>query len=82
MVQKVLIFGITDLAELLFSYIESDPNYNVLGFVVDHQFQEKKEFCGKEVYTFENIDDNFLQLSLVSSYALATQNEYCARACL
>lgn len=59
MVQKVLIFGITDLAELLFSYIESDPNYNVLGFVVDHQFQEKKEFCGKEVYTFENIDDNF-----------------------
>lgn len=48
MVQKVLIFGITDLAELLFSYIESDPNYNVLGFVVDHQFQEKKNFVGKK----------------------------------
>ena len=47
MVQKVLIFGITDLAELLFSYIESDPNYNVLGFVVDHQFQEKKRILWK-----------------------------------
>lgn len=60
MLKNVLIFGTTDLAELLFSYIESDPNYNVLGFVVDREFRVKNEFCGKKIYSFEDIDESFL----------------------
>lgn len=59
MINKALIFGTTDLAELLFSYLQDDTKYEVIGFVVDKNFVSSKEFCGRPVFCFEDVDKAF-----------------------
>lgn len=40
MKRKVLIFGVSDLAEILYSYLKSDSTdeYDICGFVVEKKF--------------------------------------------
>lgn len=42
MKRKVIIFGITDLAEILFSYLHQTDNYEVVAFCVDDEYLTKE----------------------------------------
>ena len=62
MKKKVLIFGISDLAELLYSYLTSDSpeDYDIQGFVVEKNFLPKEgTFCGLSVYPLDCVASKF-----------------------
>jgi sugar O-acyltransferase (sialic acid O-acetyltransferase NeuD family) len=54
---KVIIFGVLDLADLAHYYLENDSNYSVHGFTVTKEYQEENSFKGLPVYPFEEIED-------------------------
>lgn len=61
MKQKAFIFGISDLAELLFSYLREDSRYDVLGFVVDQEYLCRREFCDRPVYSFFEVENKYIE---------------------
>lgn len=53
----IIIFGIEDLAQLAYYYLENDTPRAVIAFSVSQEFMpESKEFCGLPVYPFETIE--------------------------
>jgi len=52
---KLIIFGVGDIAELAFYYFTNDSNYDVVAFVVDAEFKDKDEFCGLPVIAFDEV---------------------------
>lgn len=53
---NVIIFGLNDFAELANYYLENDSEHQVVAFSVNKAYLEnKKEFYGKPVYPFEEI---------------------------
>lgn len=54
--KKIIIFGLTDNAELAKFYFENDSDYEVAAFTVDEKYLEEKEFCGLPVEAFEDIE--------------------------
>lgn len=59
MTKPLVIFGTGDIAQLAFSYFESDSDYHVVAFTVDAQFLDTKAFCGRPVIEFENLPAHF-----------------------
>jgi len=54
--KKLVIFGITDAAELAYYYFSSDSDYEVAGFTVDSGFlPESGNFCDLPVVPFEDV---------------------------
>lgn len=57
--EKVIIFGLGDIAEIAFYYLSKDNRYDVVAFTVDREFMEKENFHGKEVVPFDEISKRF-----------------------
>ncbi len=56
---KIIIFGTGDIAQLANYYFENDSEYDVVAFCVDKEYLESLEFEGKPVFSFEDIEHNF-----------------------
>ena len=58
--RKVIIFGITDLAEILYSYLFHSENYEVIAFCVDKDYLPKeKKFHNLPIYSYEQVKEIF-----------------------
>ena len=55
--KKLVIFGVTDAAELANFYFSSDSAYKVEAFAVDSEYiPESKSFCGLPVVSFKDVN--------------------------
>lgn len=58
--RKVIIFGITDLAEILYSYLFHSENYEVIAFCVDKEYLPKaKKFHNLPIYSYDQVKKIF-----------------------
>ena len=55
MKQRLVVFGMGDIAELADYYFSRDSNYEVVAFTVDSPYLKEPSFCGKPVVAFEEI---------------------------
>jgi sugar O-acyltransferase (sialic acid O-acetyltransferase NeuD family) len=53
--KKLVIFGITDAAEVAHFYFSRDSDYEVVAFTVDASFRNADTFCGLPVVPFEQV---------------------------
>lgn len=54
--EKIVIFGVSDAAQLAHYYFTNDSSYNVVAFTVDAAFiPPDRQFCGLPVVDFENV---------------------------
>uniref|UniRef100_UPI00404742EC acetyltransferase n=1 Tax=Roseivirga sp. TaxID=1964215 RepID=UPI00404742EC len=71
--KKLVIFGNSDIAQIANYYFEIDSDYEVVGFTVDKEYCTAKEFEGKPLVPFENIEDNYsvhgVEIFIAVSYA-------------
>lgn len=56
---KVVIFGIGDNAELAKYYFENDSKYEVVAFTVDKEYETNELFHGLPVVSFENLEEYY-----------------------
>ncbi|GHV23737.1 hypothetical protein AGMMS49959_17800 [Planctomycetales bacterium] len=56
---KVIIFGVSDLAELAHYYLCHDSDHEVAGFTVTQDYLQAENFCGLPVTPFEKIEERF-----------------------
>lgn len=54
---KVIIFGLLDTAELAHFYLEHDSPYEVVGFTVSKQYMNSYSFKGLPVIPFEDLEN-------------------------
>ncbi|OSQ48367.1 acetyltransferase [Thalassospira alkalitolerans] len=55
---KLIIFGLSNIAECAYEYFTHDSDYDVVAFTVDKDFvPEKAEIFGKPIVPFETIED-------------------------
>jgi sugar O-acyltransferase (sialic acid O-acetyltransferase NeuD family) len=57
--QKIVIFGIGDVAELADFYFTHDTEYDVAGFTVDEPFMARNDFRGRPLVAFERVVELF-----------------------
>jgi sugar O-acyltransferase (sialic acid O-acetyltransferase NeuD family) len=57
--RNLVIFGLTDAAELAHYYFSRQSEYEVVAFCADSKYINTLEFCGKAVVPFENLTANF-----------------------
>ena len=53
---KVVVFGINDLAELTHWYLTNDSNYEIVAFTVNEEYMSVTEFKGLPVVPFEELE--------------------------
>lgn len=53
--KPLIIFGLTDAAQLAHFYFETDSKYEVVAFTVDEAFRKVDQFCGLPVVAFERV---------------------------
>lgn len=58
--ENIVIFGLTDLAELLHYYLSSYDKRKVIGFTVDAAYRTKDAFCGLPVWNFEELESSVM----------------------
>lgn len=54
---KVIIFGLGDNAELAHYYFSNDSDYEVVAFTVNQEYKQLDSFCNLPVISFEKIDE-------------------------
>lgn len=54
--KKIIIFGITDFAEVVNYYLTQDKNYKVVCFSLDEKYIHQDNFNGLPIVAFENIE--------------------------
>jgi sugar O-acyltransferase (sialic acid O-acetyltransferase NeuD family) len=85
--QKIVIFGIGDVAELADFYFAHDSEFDVVGFTVDESYVKQSEFRGRALVPFERVAEAFppteFGLFVALSYAKlnALRAEKVAAAC-
>ncbi len=57
--KDILVFGITVFSKKMFYHLLDSTDWRVAGFIVNKQYYDKSEFCGKKVFILETIKDNF-----------------------
>lgn len=57
--QKIVIAGNTLSAEIMYSYLEYDDRYEVVGFTVDRDFLKESKFHGLDVTPIEELDQKY-----------------------
>lgn len=57
--RKLIIFGISEQAELAHYFFSTDSEFNVVGFVVDRDFISDREFLGLPVVATDEVLDSF-----------------------
>lgn len=58
-VQKVVIFGAAEFAEVACAYLEHDDRFEVAAFTVHESYIKTPQLLGYDVVPFERIDDRF-----------------------
>jgi len=56
---KLIIFGTGDIAQLANYYFGIDSDYEVVAFTVDDEYNKCNELEGRPVVSFENIENNY-----------------------
>ena len=56
---KVIVFGVGQIADVAFSYLQADSPYEIVAFVVDRGFRNIDEFNGCPVVEFESVEEVF-----------------------
>ena len=59
MINKLVIFGAGDIAQLAHYYFDSDSGYEVVAFCVDQTHFTQAEFMGLPVVTFEDVEASY-----------------------
>ncbi|MGL2966848.1 acetyltransferase [Flavobacterium sp. XGLA_31] len=57
--EKIIIFGVSQLASLAHFYFEHDTPHQVVAFTVDRDYIEENEFRGLPVVAFEDIEEKY-----------------------
>ncbi len=57
--KKLIIFGLTDTAELANYYFSNDSDFKVEAFCADKDYINEKKFCDLEVHDFNKIEELF-----------------------
>ena len=56
---KIIIFGTGDIAQIANYYFDIDSEHEVVAFTVNKKYLNHKNFEGKQVFAFENLEENF-----------------------
>lgn len=71
--KKLVIFGNSDIAQIANYYFEIDSDYEVVAFTVDREYLTDKEFEGKPLVPFEEIEASYpvdeVDMFIAVSYA-------------
>lgn len=71
--EKLIIFGTGDIAQIADYYFKTDSSYEVVAFTVNQEFIKETTFCGKPVISWETIQDKYppgeVKLFIATSYA-------------
>ena len=59
MKKRLLIVGISTTARSIYSYVADYKLFELLGFVVDKEYKTCDSYCGKPVFTFEEMPKGF-----------------------
>lgn len=54
--KKVIIFGVSDFAELVYYYLSKDKNFDVACFCLDKEYINEETFFGLPIVDFETIE--------------------------
>lgn len=54
--EKVILWGVGSIAEVIFYYLTTDSPYEISAFCVDRVYLDKEKFLGLPVIAFEDID--------------------------
>jgi sugar O-acyltransferase (sialic acid O-acetyltransferase NeuD family) len=77
MAQKIIIFGLGDIAEIAHFYFSQDKNIEICAFTVDKEFIDKNEFYNLPVIAFEEIEKKYspieYKIFIAVSYAKLNQ---------
>lgn len=57
--QKLVIFGTGDIAQLAWHYFSTDSDYQVVAFTVDPEYVSGTQFCGLPIIPFDKVLDMF-----------------------
>lgn len=57
--EKLIIFGVGDIAELALFYFNNDSKYSVEGFCIDKKYKEEDKFCDLPLTNFEDIEKRY-----------------------
>ncbi len=57
--KKIIIYGITEMAEYLYPYLIRDKKVEVVAFTVESKYLNKDTLFDKKVIPFENIEDKY-----------------------
>ena len=55
--KEIIIFGVSEIAELAHFYFTTDSHYKVIAFTVDQEFKTQETFCGLPVIAFEDLEN-------------------------
>lgn len=74
---KVIIYGLGDNAELAKFYFENDSSYEVVAFTVESAFKDKDQFHNLPVIEFENLENKYppAQYKLFIAVGYSNMNE-------
>lgn len=56
---KVIVFGVGQMAEVIYFYLTNDSEHTVAAFTVDEKYIKEPEFKGVPVVAFEDIEDTY-----------------------
>jgi sugar O-acyltransferase (sialic acid O-acetyltransferase NeuD family) len=73
MKKKLIVFGTSELAEILNFYIKKEDEYEVIAFSINKDFIKEDNFCEKPVVAFENIEKIFSPADFFMHVALSYQ---------
>lgn len=59
MMKKLIIYGITDMAEYVYYFINRDVSADVVAFTVEKKYLNKDVFFDRPVVSFENIENKY-----------------------
>jgi len=56
---RVILFGLTDMSEVMHFYLTHDSDHEVEAFTVDEKYLDQESFCGLPVLPFETIESTY-----------------------
>ena len=56
---KVVIFGTTDIAEIVYFYLKEDSEHEVVGFTIDEAYRQSETFNGLPLLPYEKLENYY-----------------------
>lgn len=72
--EKIVVFGIGNIAEVAYSYITNDSEYEIVAFTVDKEYLTKSELFNLPVVPFDELEDLFPPKGYKIFIAIGYQN--------